>query len=305
MKKLLISISILIALLVSVDFVLGGLLDFLNDKALENNPSGMVLEYTFKKVEAEIVIIGSSRASHHYVSSMIQDSLGETVYNCGNDGSFFLYQTCMIDAILRRYKPKMIVWDLEPSLLSDKTPNRRLEEIDRLSRLFPLFGSNPYLDSILFKRSDNEKIKLMSSMYRYNSSVLETLYKAFLPYHTYDRGYEPLANKGYKFPQIVDLIYESPLNSSYVELFEKTVAKCVNNKVDLVFSYSPRLVRSNYNETESHRAIKEIAEANDILLIDHYHYADLMNDSTMFKDGAHLNDKGAKAFTKQIIKYLR
>ena len=43
------------------------------------------------KVVADIVILGSSRASHHYVPHIITDSLGLTCVNLGEDGQGILY----------------------------------------------------------------------------------------------------------------------------------------------------------------------------------------------------------------------
>ena len=43
--------------------------------------------YICDKSVDDILIFGSSRAVHHYNSSMIEDSLGMSCYNCGDDGN--------------------------------------------------------------------------------------------------------------------------------------------------------------------------------------------------------------------------
>lgn len=273
---------------------------------LQNNALDQLIpEYTVEKVDSEIVIIGSSRANHHYVSSILEDSLDRSVYNCGNDGSFFYYQTCMIDAILRRYTPKMIIWDLGPYILSP-TDDENQKELDRLSRLFSLYNSNEYIDSILYKRGRFEKIKLKSGMYRYNSRLISLLYKTYnrLDY-LYDRGYIPLKSEGYKYPSIKDGKMMSECYSNERELLlRQTIQKCYDNDVKIVFCLSPKLDRSNYSETRSYQSIVKIARDRDVRLIDFYHHDIFMKDSTLFKDNAHLNDRGARLFTEKLSVFL-
>lgn len=52
-------------------------------------PRAVVLrcEYIANKATDDIIILGSSSATHHYVLQIIEDSLGLSCYNCGEEGN--------------------------------------------------------------------------------------------------------------------------------------------------------------------------------------------------------------------------
>lgn len=68
--------------------------------------------FSLYDVESPVVVVGSSRASHHYVTKIIEDTLGVPAYNVARDGCFFSYNCCVVNSILDRYSPKMIIWEM-------------------------------------------------------------------------------------------------------------------------------------------------------------------------------------------------
>lgn len=70
-----ITIVILAIMLIVVDFAVGFIADRVVDKM--PNYSGQIAKdnYRLHRMDAEIVIIGSSRGSHHYVTSQLSDSI--------------------------------------------------------------------------------------------------------------------------------------------------------------------------------------------------------------------------------------
>ena len=59
----------------------------------------------------DIIILGSSRASHHYIPRIIEDGLGMTCFNAGQDGNGIILQYGRWKMISERYTPKMIIYD--------------------------------------------------------------------------------------------------------------------------------------------------------------------------------------------------
>jgi len=297
-----------IIFIVLFDLLGGYFLSRLQKIAVENSPSAMVGEYTMHNVNAPVVIIGSSRAKHHYVSNVLKDSLNVDVYNCGLDGCFMLYQTCMINGILQRYAPEMIIWDIEPLILSSDNEG---VELDRLNSLFPFYETNNYVRTIVQKRSKFEKYKLYSKSYRYNSRLLPLLYKSVMPDYPYENGYAPISNIGYSFPtrDTTLSIYSEHFLDYRKDLLEETIELCRNSGVDIVFSFSPRLSKSEYRKTRSFRELERLSIDYGITMIDSYHDDEFMSDSTLFKDQAHLNDRGAHLFSsgiaRKIAQYLK
>src|SRR5690554_6228279 len=105
-KQLLLKISVLLVLLVVVDKLVGLSFTYFTSKALERAPNAMRTEHTIAKVEAEMIILGASRANHHYNPVILEDSINLSVFNCGKDGKPFYYSAAMFDAIIQRYNPQ-------------------------------------------------------------------------------------------------------------------------------------------------------------------------------------------------------
>ena len=100
---------------------------FLLDKGL-----GLILQHYYFKIRhgelgrttyvmdscaAETIILGSSRAAHHYVSPVIADILNSSCYNAGQDKQRLIYCLAILKSIYRRYSPKEIILDLNPTAL--------------------------------------------------------------------------------------------------------------------------------------------------------------------------------------------
>ena len=86
MKKVLINILIIFAIVAACDIAVG----FLGNKILMGTPEVGTLQVDayqamFKK-KADVLILGSSRARHTFQPKMIADSTGLTAYNAGYDG---------------------------------------------------------------------------------------------------------------------------------------------------------------------------------------------------------------------------
>ena len=76
--------------------------------------------YSIDSTKQEVMIFGSSRALHHYASTLLSKELNKTVYNAGRDGQFIPYYCALQDAVLKRKKPEVIildvnVWEVAPN----------------------------------------------------------------------------------------------------------------------------------------------------------------------------------------------
>lgn len=61
---------------------------------------------------ADVVILGSSRAHHHYVPSVFFDSLGITAHNGGVDGNGIVMAKGLYQMITERYHPSLLIYDV-------------------------------------------------------------------------------------------------------------------------------------------------------------------------------------------------
>jgi len=164
-SKFFIKIFYLFILVFILDFSIGYLLRYL----YFNQKSGLQYRttYSLEKTNQDIIILGPSTANHHYIPTIIEDSLNMTCYNTGRDGNGLLYNLAVQNAILKRYKPKLFIVDIRPSLLSDN-----FNDLERLSSLLPYYENHIEIREIVRKRSTFEDLKLISRIYPFNSSLL-------------------------------------------------------------------------------------------------------------------------------------
>lgn len=295
-KGFIIKAVVFLAIVVSLDFLVGKTYRNLELKALEHSPYGMVTEYTMWKVDADVIIMGASEALHSYIPSLLEERLGMTVYNCGKDGCRFYYQNAMINGILDRYNPKMIIWSVSPNFLCKPSE----EDKGNLSQLNPFYSENEYCRWILKTKSVYEPIKLLSKCYSYNSRLFPFFYKMFMPDYNYEYGgYAPVFDTQ-KNLKIESQKWRDEYDESMESMFNQTIMRCIRNDVKIVFVFTPRFEKADYNALITYVHLKTTIEDNRLPLIDDlYHNEDLMKPE-LFKDNAHLNNDGAILFTHML-----
>lgn len=300
-KSFIVKALVFIIVAVGVDFLIGKTYRILENKALGHSPYGMVTEYTMWKVDADVIIMGASEAQHSYIPSYLEEQLGMTVYNCGKDGSRFYYQNAMINGILDRYSPKMIIWSLSPNELCAPS----LDDKGRLSQLNPFYYNNNFCREILKTKSKYEPIKLISSSYSYNSRLFPLMYKIIMPDYQYEYGgYSPLYGTQDGL-EIISRNWGGTYDEKVNEVFECTIERCFQNDVQLVIVFTPRLERESHTELTTYRQLKKTIEKYGVPIIEElYHDKELMS-INYFKDNAHLNDEGAKFFNQKLSRILR
>jgi len=290
-----ISLLITICLLASVDLIVG----FVGDRLAWNMPnfSGQIAKdnYRLHRMDAEVVIIGSSRGAHHYVTSQLNDSIDNlvgrhvTVYNAAIQGKFANSNCCAAEVILSRYHPKLLIFDM---------PEHQMRSSD-----FPsdLEFSSPYYwtDTIVRRYLDNlgakEQIVMKSSLCRYNSKVIRVL-SSYLQHIPEDDGYAPMygcaIDTSKHEPTMSDtgaLSLNPYSENNLVNVFKK----CKASDVQLVMVCSPWF-RENMGNTQ----LEELCNKYDILFID-FGDTELFNSHPdWFHDAGHLNDLGAHAYTE-------
>ena len=194
-------IVLLVVILFGVDRLVGSAFVKMKDVGLAGNPENMWLKtpFTVEKVDADVVVIGSSKASHHYVPQMLEDSLGMTSYNCGQDGCFFLYQNCIINMILDRYTPKVILWDIQPeSFIKNDVAN----EYQNIRYLTPYYRSSQWVKHYIDRESPKMPIRMLSEMYGYNSKLFNYIFPLVTHASSTKHGYIPLPSSGYASPRM-------------------------------------------------------------------------------------------------------
>ena len=290
-------VVLLVVILFGVDRLVGAAFVKMKDVGLERNPYHQWTKtaYVLEKCDAECVIIGSSRAEHSYITDMLVDSLGMSVYNGGQGGCFFLYQNCIVNMLLDRRVPKKIIWDVQPETMA---------EYQNVRYLSPYYDTDVWAKNFVDSQDQKACIRMACHQFRYNSNFVQYLMPVLGVGSVTKGGYVPLPTEGYKYP----VLKTSPndeqeigMDEEKVRKFEATLKRCKEKRVDLTLFVSPSFVVNNGTIREAVNLMKEIASANGYTLYDFSSDNSFLSDSTLFKDGSHLNANGARLYTEKVI----
>ncbi|MDO4950221.1 MAG: hypothetical protein Q4E55_08715 [Bacteroidales bacterium] len=294
-KKIAKWLGIFLGCLIVFDVLFGLVMDRLWNNMPDTVYQAARTNTSLNRVEADVIVLGSSRAVHHYVTSILEDSLGTSVYNCGHDGMDLIYCDVVLDAIVKRHKPKIVILDMAEGYLNGHSK-------DRLDCLMPYIKSDSYISEIMeeLKGGSFTGLKLCN-MYRYNDRVLNMAcaYKSALDS---EKGYTPKDGKSAlvgKEPQISTPIKESEVDELEVAHLVHLIETCEANGIQLYIVNSPR-----YNIVEDAMAYtKSLCSGRSVTFLDYSSL--LLEHPEMFRDSAHMLDNGAKAFTKELAMEMK
>ncbi|MGC4100548.1 hypothetical protein [Ferruginibacter sp.] len=258
--------------------------------------------YSMEQTQADVLVFGSSRANHHYDPDVFEKGLNLSYYNVGRDGNYIFYHCAVLKSVLKRYHPKIVVLDF---MNSEFTTNK--EAYDRISSLLPYYKTHPEIQSIVNLKSRFEKIKLLSSIYPYNS-LLFTIAAGnseFNKQRVSDiKGYVPLKNVSTEPARVRDYETNYEIDSVKVNTYEDFIKACAAANVKLYVVCSPGL---QITTTEDHSVAigKDIARAHQVSFIDFTWDSSFYNNHQLFSDFVHLNDKGARIFSQKLVDSIK
>ena len=281
------------------DYSIGSLLKYLYFK--QNSGPLYEITYSIDSTKADLLIIGSSTAHHDYHPSPFQNRLGVSYYNTSNDGTSLLYHYAVLKSILKRYSPKIVILGFDiGEFKSDQ------KSYDRLSALLPYYQNHSELRPIIELRSEFEKIKLLSKIYPFNSTIFSVFIRN--PYFTGynlkrkadDNGYVPL-NRFDNEPMEIDVpdLKFDP-DSNKIDFFKSFIKDCKLSNVDLYIVISPRFIKYPVKDPSVELA-KEISGRYNVPFYNYSRDTLFLKHNEYFADRVHLNDNGAKVFSNMII----
>lgn len=296
MRKYLLHIVLFFAIVGVVDFGFGQLCEVLSAHAR----GGIMKEVRqiAKEQEAEVVVMGSSRAHHHYIPSVLADSLGMTAHNAGVDGNGIVLATGLYHLMTKRYQPKVIIYDMTTSFdiyeFADDGNDTRY-----LGFLRPYFA-DVEVKKIVARIDPMERYKNYSAMFRYNSKIIHLLKDQIVGAGFRKDGYSPLYGELTEDRE-VGYSEQPPVDSLKYHMLEEFVVRTKEQNIPMVVILSPFL---GVKSSESFAPMREICARNKVEFWDYY-YDPRFQRPDYFKDGSHLNDKGAQEFTKVVASRLK
>ncbi|HOX77115.1 MAG TPA: hypothetical protein PLW31_03670 [Bacteroidales bacterium] len=256
--------------------------------------------YSMDSTNAQVLIFGSSRANHHYNPSIIENMTGMSCYNTGRDGNFLLYNYAIFKTVINRYKPEIVIIDVEKDELSST-----IDDYERLSSLLPYLNRNKAIDQTIALRGPYEKIKCLSKIYPYNSLLLTIaignteLNKARKPDI---KGYVPLNNIwDNPYPELDSMVVKTIDQNKKNALLE-IIQDCKLHGIRLVLVISPLFIKSV--DTTGGNPVMQIALKNNVEYLDFTSDTIFLNNHHYFTDPEHLNESGATLFSTLLIEHL-
>ena len=297
MKKFLLRIALFFGIVIVFDIGYGLLCDDLLSHAKGGNMKSV--DVSAKKQTADVVIMGSSRAHHHYVPAVIERTLGLTSHNAGVDGNGIVLATGLYDMMVKRYTPKIIIYDVtstfDINVYSQDGNNTRY-----LGWLRPYFN-DPNIREILIRVSSTERYKNFSTMFRYNSKFVDLVKDQFIIGDFTSDGYAPLNGKMKVEPEKNhDKEKTASIDTLKLNMIEDFITNVIKTDCKLVFVVSPKYgVRSSSN----FNPIKDLCERYGVEFWDYYADPQFQK-LDYFNEPMHLNHQGAQLFSEVISKRL-
>ena len=294
MKKYLIRILLFFAIIVLIDVGFGKAYDYMVSHAKGGNTKETY--DLLMKDKYDVIVMGSSRATHHYIPQMIEDSLGMTCYNAGADGNGIVLMYGRYKLMTNRYNPKMILYDVEPAFdiveYAEDDHNRRY-----LAGLKDYFFQ-PGIKDIFTDVSRMEGIKNYSGLFRYNGDYFNHLRNFLTTMPMSDKGYLPLQGKMSKAPEKKEVSAQI-MDTLKLKYIRAMALDAQSRGIEFIFVASPKYGA----DPISVQPVKDIADELGIPFWDYMDASDFQK-WEYFKEPMHLNDEGAKEFTNVIMHRL-
>ncbi|MEO8720794.1 MAG: hypothetical protein ABI372_06785 [Ginsengibacter sp.] len=292
---LLLKIVVLFFIVFLLDFTVGTLLR----KLYFSQESGKLYRttYALEKTTSDLLIFGSSTANHEYCPQIFEKRLHISAYNAGRDGSSIFYQYAILQGVLKRYTPKIILLNFD----LDEFKKNHLS-YDRMSSLLPYYETHPEIQSTVKLRSPTENIKLLSKTYPFNSLLFSILVgnADFNKTRRKDfQGFIPLKNVIQK-PLDSGYYNKSELDTNKIRVFNLFVRDCIDANVKLYIVCSPLFFKLENSEEFLHLA-QNIAKKNGIEFYNFMNDTSIINHPYYFSDVSHMNEVGATFFSNILV----
>lgn len=295
MKKFILKLLLFGVICIVADRVCG-----LGINALERKARTGTMKKTYdvnNTAEADVLILGSSRCTHHYHPKMLEDSLGLDTYIAGQDGNGIVLMYPRYHIMRNRRKPQLVIYDLSSGF--------DVQEDDLhtyLRFLRPLYGKVEVVDEVIDMVDPTEKYKLNSDLFRNNSQIL-TIARATLPdANAFYNGYLALTTPYVGTGEVVPVSYPGPDSPEKIRLLERLAEDCRADSVKMILVMSPMFGGAD----KSLKALGlRISETMGVPLLDYSSDEEFVGNTEYFTDNSHLNDHGARRFTEIILPRLR
>ncbi|MBF8149556.1 hypothetical protein ITJ86_06580 [Winogradskyella sp. F6397] len=292
MKLFIGKLLLFVLLLFAADFLSGNVLSKYHLKTKNINLQNA--NYGFLHYDNDdILFFGASEVSHSFISSMVTEETGLSSYNLASDGCGIYYQYPLLETVLEKHTPKVI-------LIS--AYQLTLEGSDYLTRIFPYYKNNEHVKQVVDDVLPNESIKLALKGYVYNSQII----RIFDGRNDNTKGYVPLEPRSdiNETQNLVELpageVHKIPSNIKFY--FIKFLESAVSSGATVYVYVPPVLEKINIPYLNT---IKSITKNSGAKLMDFSTDYSLLDRKDLFNDKIHLNHNGAKVLMDKVLAKIK
>lgn len=294
MKKYILKIVLFFALVALFDAAIGAAGNYLISHC--KNGDTFIRNYIATQCREDVIVMGSSRANHHYVPQVIGDSLHLSCFNAGYDALGILNMFGRYKLICRNHTPKILIYDI---FAPNEIYGDGSDHLKYLDGLRP-YASMPEIDSIFADIAPMERYKMLSKAYRYNTKILQIVGEFM--------GHTPPPPAGY-LPLYGVMSYEAEAykpeytgqkpDSVKLNYVRKLIADTRSKGILLVLAVSPRY---GANSNQDLLPIAKLCQEEGVPFLNHFTDSRFCSQKQFFKDSHHLNDEGARRYSAVIAK---
>ncbi len=256
-------------------------------------------EITQGNIEADVLIMGSSRAWVQYSPSILDSILNVNSYNLGIDGSCFNRQIERYN-VYRMYnnKPSIIIQDIGVWATLNYTTGYQREQY------FPYFYNPEMMQYFKEPFSDSERLPFIRYC-GHRDLILDILFdrendiKRYKGYLSRDKSYD-----GSRLGTIDSIIFQ--YDSRTKQMFLDYIAQAKEDSIQLVFVYAPfyiEAISKVINLDLVYDTFDSIAYEYNIPILD-YTFSAISYDTTYFYNAMHLNKRGSELFSTKLANDL-
>jgi hypothetical protein len=306
-KKFALKVFVFAVCMVLVDCLCGICFPLLQSHA--KGGSTRMNYYVSDECDVDILVLGSSRAQHHYVPRIL-DSLGGVAYNAGNDGMGAVLGLGRYQMCAEKHVPKIVIHDIS------SFDYQRDDNSKYLKYLRP-YGDRPYIRNIISQIGEPFiDLKMLSNMYRNSSRIIPNIRDLFANDNPDNRGYLPLYKKCKNCDHNSLKVDSSSLvlDSIKLKIFDQFILETTRRGSKLYFAISPKF-SSEIGESSdslvthklppSYAYAESLAKRYNIPLLNNMYILGISDNPDFFADQTHLNNEGALAYSRKIVQDLR
>lgn len=278
---------------VALDFGLGNVYDYLY--FTEKSRSQDRLIHSAVGTTEEVLVFGSSRAYHHYNPVVIEKNLGMSCFNVGYGGQNIYFHLSILKAAIIRKKPKIVILDI---LSIDFENTGTAHDKEKLGVLLPFVNKSTIYREAILSRGASEHIKLVSSIYPFNSKGLFLLRNNFTNQRSDVKGFAALSGKWKKPIQYDDNDTFEVDNSKLNALYE-FIELCQKEDVKIHLFVSPLYKKLRPGNSYSF-IVKDIYNKYGLTVNNFVNAKEFLDSPQLFADPAHLNKDGADLYSRIV-----